>query len=361
MPFAAFMSLALYHPQHGYYTAGPERVGRHGHFLTSPELDPAFGELWARAFEEVWGRCGAPERFEIVEIGPGEGSFAAAVLEAVTGRFASALTYRLVERSPALRERQEHRLGRSGRVAWSPSVTEVGRVAHGTVFANEVLDNLPVHLVERRNGSFHELCVTLGEHGLKLTALPPSNPELRRYLSRCGVELPEGHRFEVGLAAESFVSRASAMFETGCALFVDYGDDAAALSLRPLGSLVAYSSAGADDRVLDVPGEKDITAHANWTAVANACRNAGLRVSGPRSQRDVLVSLGLHSLHERFRRDYDEALESGRGAVAIRSLSRRQSLGVLADPGGLGGLQVVAGIRGIETVNFMLGKNRGAG
>ena len=352
MPFAAFMSLALYHPQHGYYTAGPARVGWSGHFLTSPELDPAFGELWATAFEEVWDLCGKPAEFQVIEIGPGEGAFAAAVLDSVTGDFAAALGYRLVERSPLLRTRQERLLAPFGRVRWSPSITEVDRVAYGCVFANEVLDNLPVHLVEQRGGELRELCVGIGDSGLELVSLTPSNPELSKYLVRCGVELPEGHRFEVGLAAESFVARAGAMFETGCAIFIDYGDEAPSLSQRQLGSLVAYSGAGVDDRFLERPGEKDITAHANWTAVTGAGGAAGLHSSGPLSQRRVLSSLGLHRLHERFRSEYEDAIAGGRGAAAIAAVSRRQALGALADPGGLGGLEVVVATRNLGKPSF---------
>src|SRR5918999_489992 len=83
MPFAAYMSHVLYHPRHGYYAAGPERSGWRGHFLTSPELDPSFGALWAHAFEEIWDACGRPPEFTIVEIGPGEAGFARGVLGAV--------------------------------------------------------------------------------------------------------------------------------------------------------------------------------------------------------------------------------------------------------------------------------------
>ena len=361
MPFAAFMSLALYHPQHGYYTAGPQRVGWSGHFLTSPELDPAFGQLWASAFEQVWDAAGRPPAFEVIEIGPGEGAFAESVLRAVAGAFADALTYRLVERSPALRQRQEQRLEGAPRVVWSPSVTEVPRVEHGCVFANEVLDNLPVHLVEGRGDSLREVCVGVGGEGLEFVALPPSNPELERYLARCSVELPDGHRYEIGLAAESFVSRVAAMFETGCAVFVDYGDDATGLARRPLGTLVAYSAAGTDDRVLEAPGTKDITAHANWTAVREACRASDLEPLGPLSQRAVLVALGLHSLHDQLRDRYAAALAQGKGAEAVGALSRRQALGAMADPGGLGGLQVLVARIGIDALDFMRGKEEGAG
>ena len=361
MPFAAFMSLALYHPHHGYYTAGPARVGWRGHFLTSPELDPAFGELWAGAFEEVWNACGRPDRFEVVEVGPGEGAFAASVLGSVSSPFADALAYRLVERSPALRERQQELLGSFPRVEWSPSITEVPTVPHGCVFANEVLDNLPVHLVEMKDGELREVCVSVAEDHLAFVDLEPSNPELTRYLERCGVRLQEGHRYEVGLAAESFVARVAGMFDAGATMFVDYGDGAEGLARRPQGSLLAYSGQGTDDRVLEAPGEKDITAHANWTAIANACLRARMEVSGPHTQRDILKTLGLPSLHERLREGYAEALAAGRGAQAVNALSRRQALGALADPGGLGGLQVLVATRGIDPPTFARTKEEGAG
>lgn len=348
MPFAAYMSLALYHAQHGYYTAGPARVGWGGHFVTSPELDPAFGRLWARGFAEVWRRCGQPERFEVIEIGPGEGSFAAAVLGSVDGDFADAVTYRLVERSPALRARQEAALRGFPRVVWSPSITEVAPVEYGCVFANEVLDNLPVHLVRADSGRLVEICVVSDGVKLGFSDRPPSNPELGRFLTRCGIDLPEGHRFEVGLAAESFVGRVARMFRVGCAILVDYGSDAASLASRPTGSLLAYSGRGVDDRVLEEPGEKDITVHANWTAVTNAFRAEGLSVRDPVSQRRALEALGLHELHDRLRSSYQEAIAAGRGADAIATVSTRQALGALADPGGLGGLQTVVAGRGIR-------------
>src|SRR5688500_394644 len=106
MPFAAYMQAALYHPQHGYYATGARRTGWEGDFVTSPELDPAFGELWARAFEEIWSGCGRPASFRVVEVGPGEGGFAAAVLAAVNGELGAVLEYCLVERSPDAEARQ---------------------------------------------------------------------------------------------------------------------------------------------------------------------------------------------------------------------------------------------------------------
>ncbi|HYO61474.1 MAG TPA: SAM-dependent methyltransferase, partial [Actinomycetota bacterium] len=158
LPFGAFMQLALYHPRHGYYSGGRPRTGWRGPFVTSPELDPSYGELWARAVAKVWEACGSPDPFAVVEVGPGEGGFAHALLSALDGELRRAVRYRLVERVPQVQERQRERLAGFD-AEWSASITELPRSEHGVVFANEILDNLPVHLVERRDGELLEVCV----------------------------------------------------------------------------------------------------------------------------------------------------------------------------------------------------------
>jgi SAM-dependent MidA family methyltransferase len=352
MPFAAYMSLALYHPRHGYYTSGPERSGWRGHYLTSPELDPGFGELWARGFEQIWDACDRPPDFEIVEIGPGGGAFAAAVLATAQNPFGAALTYRMVERSPALEKRQRARVP-DGRVVWCPSVTELPRIERGVVFANEVLDNLPVHVVEARQGRVLEVCVAAENGRLVQSLRPPSNPELTSFLDRIGARIPDGHRFEVPLAADSFVRRIGAALELGALIFVDYGADANELASRPGGSVLCYSEDGVDDDPLDRPGYKDITSHANWTAIRAALEVAKTAVFGPLPQRDLMRSLGARDLDEDIKQRHEEALRSRRGAEAVALLSRRQALGALLDPSGLGGLDVVVGLRGVEPPAFL--------
>ena len=114
------MELALYHPEHGYYTSGAVRTGRAGHFMTSAELDPSFGQLWSRGLEQVWKSCGRPDPFHVVEIGGGEGGFAAAILEATTVPF----SYRLVERVEEVERRQRRRLSHFTSVSWSRSLDE---------------------------------------------------------------------------------------------------------------------------------------------------------------------------------------------------------------------------------------------
>jgi SAM-dependent MidA family methyltransferase len=353
MPFAAFMQIALYHPHLGYYAQPGPRTGWSGHFVTSPELDPAFGELWARGFHEIWSACGSPDRFGITEIGPGEGGFAEAVLGAASGDFARALSYRLVERNPDAAQRQRARLEPIANVSWSESIVDIPRAEAGIVFANEVLDNLPVHLVHNVHGEIREVCVSAADGALTFESLPLSSPELERFLQRTGTVLPDGHRTEIPLAAESFVARAAAAVSLGAVLFVDYGDEAPALADRPGGSLVCYSPEGADDDPLADPGGKDITSHANWTAVRTAGMRAGLDMAGPRPQRDVLIALGSKELDRALQEDHRAAIAVGRGADAVRSLSRRQAIGALVDEGGLGALGVVAGTAGIPIPRFL--------
>ena len=354
LPFAAYMSLALYHPRHGYYGGDRPRVGFDGHFLTSPELDPGFGELWSRAFEEVWRSCGAPDEFRIVEVGPGEGAFAAAVMSSVGAELARCLTYVLVERSPAARQRQQERLGDLN-VEWRPDISDVEPADAGCVFANEVLDNLPVHVVEMRGGELLEVCVDAADGRLQETLRPPTNPELTDVVRGWHLELEEGHRLEVPLSTTAFVARMGASLQRGALVFVDYGITTDELSTRPGGTLVCYSASGADDRPLERPGEKDITCHANWTVVADACVRAGMTPAGPVSQREVLRRLGLEALHGRLADQHRVALEEKKGADAVRALSRRQALGAIADPGGLGGLQVMSATKGIPPLEFTTG------
>jgi SAM-dependent MidA family methyltransferase len=349
--FADYMAAALYDPDHGYYAAGPERSGWHGDFVTSAELHPSFGQLWCEFFARVWSACGRPPRFDVVEIGPGEGALASAVLTAASGSFAEALRIRLVEPLAPLRRRQEQKLGCS-RVTWSTTLEVVEPVTCGCVFANEVLDNLPVHVVEQRDGALVEIFVDARDHGLEFVARPPSTPALADHLAWLGVSLRDGERLEVPLAGVALARRAAAVVERGAVVFVDYGTDATD-ERRRAGTLVTYTRAGADDLVLERPGSKDVTAHVDWASLRATLRAAGLETIGPRSQRSVLHALGLHSADAHARAQFDRAARRGAGRDALAALSRRSALGALADRGGLGGLGVLFGLRGVDATDVL--------
>jgi SAM-dependent MidA family methyltransferase len=351
MSFAEFQALALYHPEHGYYTSGRERIGWGGHYITSAQLDPAFGELWARGLEQVWRACGAPDAFSVVELGPGEGAFASSVLRGASRAFRSALSYVLVERGEPLRARQRELLGDQKNVSWVADLSDLEPAPTGCVVANEVLDNQPVHIVERHEDSLVELYVQ-EKGGVLEGTWRPAPPPVTGFLARTGMEAHEG-RAEVHLEAEALVVGAAHAIGKGALVFLDYGAEASELSTKPEGTLVCYSAAGVDDDPLDHPGEKDITSHANWTSVRDVSAAEGLQSVGPLKQRDVLIALGLPELLVGAKAQQETALAQGRGADGFRAIARRQALATLADPAGLGGLDVFVTLKGIDGPTFL--------
>jgi SAM-dependent MidA family methyltransferase len=150
--------------------------------------------------------------------------------------------------------------------------------------------------------------------------------------------------------------RLAAVIDRGAVFFVDYGDSATGLSERSAGTLVSYGASGATTQLLTEPGARDITAHANWTAIERVLHDAGMDVHGPIVQRELLLSLGLGDIDDDLRSVHATALRNREGSRAVAALSRRQALRALVDPSGLGGLQVIAGTR---AVTFSLGDGSG--
>jgi SAM-dependent MidA family methyltransferase len=350
--FAEYMELALYHPEQGYYASGKPRASRGGDFVTSPEIDDAFAELWTGAFARVWEALGRPLEFSVIEIGPGEGSFARAVLQGARGSFGDALHYVLVEPRPIGRGRQQSHIA-DARAGWAPSINDV-LAETGVVFANEVLDNQPVHLVRPDRGRLVEIFVDAPDTGLGLFEAPASSHTLADYLEAVDLS-PLPGRMQVGIAAAEIVSRAARALDRGALFFVDYGLEARELLERGGNSVVTYSSRGAATDPLEDPGRQDITAHVDWTGIRIALQREGLVALGPIQQASVLRALGLAAVDDRLRREHNDAIASGDGVGAVRLLSRRNAIGTLANTAGLGGLQVMAGGKGLdeESLGFL--------
>ena len=339
--FDDYMDMALYHPEYGYYAGGRRRTGFGGHFVTSPELTPAYGALWVRAFEAAWRGCDQPSEFVVTEIGAGEGTFAAAIKAFAPAPFSEALRLRIVEPIPELQERQARLVPEA---TWVRSLGELEPVTYGCFFANEVLDNVPSRIVVGSPDGPGEVWVEASGEGLsELTR--PAEEDLARFLEHIGATLEPGARFEVPEAAAEFVRTAAATVERGAIFFVDYGDSTRGLLQRPEGSLLCYSEAGVDDRPLERPGAKDITVHANWNVVIGELTQAGWQVAAPTKQGAFLDALGARELSAAYKEAHEEAVREGRGADAVRALSERSAIGALLDEGGLGGLDVVAGFR----------------
>jgi SAM-dependent MidA family methyltransferase len=314
MSFARFMQMALYHPEHGYYTRGLGG-GSGRDYLTSSGVHRAYGVLLARQAEEMWRLLGRPRAFPFIEFGPGEGFFAADFLveAARSGGFAEALVYRLVETSPALRARQERRLaaaaeGLAGAAvpafSWTTleeleAEARAGRQVSGCVFANEVLDAFPVHRVVGTADGPREILVDVADADLGET-LGPLDERLAAWLRRRHLEVVPGQEIDVAPAAEEFVRRTALLLERGWFVLVDYGYEAADLyhPARRRGTLLAYRRHRASEDFLSHPGEQDLTAHADFTGAVSAAESAGLEKLALIGQSRFLLALGALDLFE---------------------------------------------------------------
>ncbi|MBI3448359.1 MAG: SAM-dependent methyltransferase [Acidobacteria bacterium] len=338
LTFAGFMAEALYHPRHGRYSLPSPPMGPEGDYITSPEVDPAFGRLLARAFAEMASRLpGGP--FSIVEPGPGKGTLCRDVLLALEDEapeLAARTAYHLVEESAALRRQQEALLGAAGlseRVRWSTwSALRRRSPIHGCLVANEFLDALPVHLVEMTEGRLREIHVGLdGGGGLIEIAREPSTPELGATFEDLGVTLAEGQRAEVNLLARRFVSEAAGLLRRGYAVVIDYGHEAADLysDRHFAGTLVGYRRHQLVVDPLAEPGGHDLTSHVDFTSISRAALAAGWESFAMTTQRKMLIALGLAEMIAALAIDAspDGAGERVRRRFALHSLMSPTGMG----------------------------------
>jgi SAM-dependent MidA family methyltransferase len=340
---AEFVDAALYHETLGYYARSGRRSGREGDFFTSVDLGPLFGELLESQFADMWEALGdraapggsRPEapRFDLVEAGAGDGRLARDVLDAAERHhpeFYRAARLHLVERSPQARAAQGAVLGRHAALLASSS-PDVPETASGIVYANELLDAMPPHLVVMREQGLREVYVDADGGRLAAREGPASSPRLAEYLGSVGGRLEPGWFAEVNLAAADWIRRAGRCLVRGFLVIIDYGHDAATLSSasHATGTLTTYRGHAAERREdgpgwLLEPGERDITSHVDLTGIALAARDAGLRLLGVVDQAYFLLGLGLA---ERL---------AGDDSRSPRALARRLALKTLVMPGGLG-------------------------
>jgi SAM-dependent MidA family methyltransferase len=293
MPFSRYMDLCLYHPELGYYSRAREKFGKAGDFYTSSDVHAVFGRLLARQFAEMWRALDSPSRLDLIELGPGRGLFAADVLawsDKKFPEFFAALRYTLVERSPSLRRRLEELLaahitaGKAAVAAGLPAAP----AACAIVFANEFFDALPVDVVDARG----EVRVALDGDRLVETFVPPTSAVLA-YLDGFAVHPEAGERVEAPLAAQQAMAGIAAAFRRGFLVAIDYGYTRDELLLgRHRGTVTACRRHTLSHDPYEAPGEQDLTAHVNFTALAEAARAAGLEPFGLVTQAQFLVGIG---------------------------------------------------------------------
>jgi SAM-dependent MidA family methyltransferase len=283
LPFARFMELALYHPEFGYYASGRARIGRRGDFYTSVSVGPVFGRVLADQFLEMWENLGRPDPFAIVEQGANDGSLAADILSALPAE--CPVEYHVVEPVARLQEVQRSRLAAFDRpVFWHESVAALPPFT-GVHFSNELVDALPFHLCRSTGEGWEELCV--GREGDGFVFVPAAASLDTSRLPR----RPAGYVTELRPAAEAWLTGLAEKLLAGYLLIADYGFSTADLFAphRSEGTFSCYRAHHRDAKPLEDPGEKDITAHVDFTALVLAAERSGLQWEGFTDQHHFLV------------------------------------------------------------------------
>lgn len=261
LPFQRFMSLALYHPEHGYYRRARDPFGKAGDFYTAAQLQPVFGILMAARVRALWEELGRPPDFTVADLGAGRAEMREAFSE------------------------------------WRYVPVDVDRGAlparfTGVVFANEFFDALPVDAAVSRPGGFRQMlagwngdCFVWVEGG---AVTPAAADYIERYLT----PPEEGSLVEINLEALAWIERIALSLERGFLFTIDYGYTRRERARFPQGTLMSYRRHTAIEDVLAGPGERDITAHVSFTALEEHGRRCGLDPVGSASLAQTLLEAG---------------------------------------------------------------------
>ena len=365
MPFSRYMELCLYDPIEGYYSRNSEQFGKAGDFYTSSDVHAVFGRLLARQFEEMWRAFDRPARIEILELGPGRGLFARDVLDWSRKKFPdflAALAYTLQESSAALRAKLQETLAdhlTAGKAhVGAKAKAHAGAAAIGCyaeqiegiigihrtlppetpliVFANEFFDALPIEILSSK-GKLH---LSFEHDGIAEIWLPPAAEELE-FLDHYSVHPDANERIEVPLAAQRHAAVIGRAIGRGFLIAIDYGyTRSQQLAGRHRGTLMAYRQHSASPNPYEAPGEQDLTAHVNFTALTAALEHAGLRTEKLITQSQFLMGIGeANQFADAFE---DCRLPQEQAKVALQ-------LKHLVSPIGMGEtFQVLIASRGIE-------------
>jgi SAM-dependent MidA family methyltransferase len=329
--FAEYMDTCLYHPKHGYYTKLDQQPRRD--YFTSADVGPVFGRLLVRQFHEMWQQLGRPDPFWLVEAGAGNGTLAKHILDCAQGslrEFYAAVRYRAVERS-AVRRAAQSRLLEShavcGRVTFSADMP--AEVPQGCVFSNELLDALTVHRVTYENGALRELYVAIDADRFHELSGALSSPALAQYFSAQGITLQYEQQAEVCLEACRWIEEAARKLGRGFVLTIDYGRPGRELydQRHMRGTLLAYTRHRASEDYFRAPGEQDLTAHVNFTALEMWGLRGGLLPTGFTSQSNFLLALARHTQFADLQSEAMNEQEQTRARLLFKTLIHPEGMG----------------------------------
>ncbi len=301
--FARFMGMALYQPGLGYYSAGARKFGEGGDFVTAPEISALFSQCLARQCQQVLAEIGFGD---ILEFGAGTGAMASEVLLELERLDSLPGQYFILELSPDLKQRQQQTITQRAphllaRVCWLDGLPESG--FQGVILANEVVDAMPVHLLLFKEAGLEERLVGHNGRDFVWQDKPLQSPVLQQRINALTDELGDevfcpGYLTEINLAQTAWINSLAAILEKGVALIIDYGFPQHEFyhADRTTGTLMCHYRHRAHGDPLVLAGLQDITAHVDFTALAQAAHDAGLDVMGYTSQAQFLLATGLGEL-----------------------------------------------------------------
>lgn len=292
--FERYMADSLYHPTLGYYTSPDFHIGKRGDFTTAAELTPLYAQCMANTCTTIFRELTEPA---ILEIGAGSGQFAVDILQALHALNALPTRYFIHEISPSLRDQQAEKLKQHcpqwlDRVEWCDTLPTH---FEGVMIANEVLDALPVHCFEINGQDIYERQVTYADQAFAWTLTPPTSA-LKQTLNEL-TNLPAHTQGEINLQYAGFVKTLAGCLTRGLILFADYGYGRPLLyhPARLRGTLTCFYQHHHHDNPLILTGLQDITAHVDFTRVAEAGVAAGCELAGFTTQAAFLLESGLTS------------------------------------------------------------------
>ncbi len=360
--FADYMRMALYEPDYGYYVTGSAKMGWDGDYYTSTDLSDFFAHCVGRQLYQMWEQLGYPTPFLVLEQGAGRGHLAEGIRSWAAQEFPAfhtALDYhnedirtgQNAQITPIIPLEEEANVTASGQKAYLP---------YSVILSNELVDAFPVHIVEVRDKQLYEVYIDVQHDRLSEVLAEPGSPAVANYLDDYKIPwatFDNGWRAEINLDALHWMEHTAHLLPShashtrkkhGFILTVDYGEKAHALYTRSrhYGTLTCYFQHQLTDRPLVRPGEQDITAHVNFTALINEGRRQGLRLQKFTTQQLWLTGLGINEELERLRmRDFaviDSARASDRGQVALLQWHNlRQRIAALTNPAGMGNFKVL--------------------
>ena len=298
MSFAEFMQRALYTPGAGYYSGGLAKFGQAGDFTTAPEISCLFSQCLASQCAQVLAELG---HADILEVGAGSGIMAANILLELEDCKQLPDRYYILELSAELRQRQAETIKLHcpqclDRVQWLDALPVSG--FRGVILGNELIDAMPVQRFIIEDGQVREQIV-ISEEGELCLATRAADDELVAVVRKIEVELgesfPEGYESEINSAADAWLRSISALLESGLVLLVDYGYTRREFyhQQRNTGTLMCHYQHRAHPDAMILIGLQDITAHVDFTALAEVASSDGLVVAGYTTQAHFLLSLGI--------------------------------------------------------------------